>query len=163
MVINRLNQLQLNSASSTVLNQTSEELGQLLNQTQQPYLPTKSADYAEMAALNNNNQQFQQPSYQTLPNQARSSSFHQRQSGSQHQNIPINHFNADLNLSFNLIESNIKEIRDYMRHSRKKLENTDTKSKQTNEWKKVALVLDRTLFFIYIIAIIVSVIVVFPR
>lgn len=66
-------------------------------------------------------------------------------------------------MSFNLIENDIKEIRDYLRHTRKKLESTDAKAKQTNEWKQVALVLDRTLFFIYIIAIIVSVIAMFPR
>jgi hypothetical protein len=71
--------------------------------------------------------------------------------------------NSELSLSFNLIENDIKEIRDYLRHTRKKLETTDAKTKQTNEWKQVALVLDRTLFFIYIIAIIVSVALMFPR
>ena len=59
-------------------------------------------------------------------------------------------------MSFSLIENDIKEIRDYLRHTRKKLDTTDAKSKQINEWKKIALVLDRTLFYIYIIAITVS-------
>lgn len=66
------------------------------------------------------------------------------------------HLNSELNLSFNLIENDIKEIRDYLRHTRKKLETTDSKTKQNNEWKQVALVLDRALFFLYIIANIVA-------
>jgi len=69
--------------------------------------------------------------------------------------------NNELYLSFSLIENDIKEIRDYLRHTRKKLENTDSKSKQTNDWKQVALVLDRGLFFLYIIAIIVSIAIMF--
>jgi hypothetical protein len=72
-------------------------------------------------------------------------------------------FYNELSLSFNLIENDIKEIRDYLRHTRKKLETTDAKAKQTNEWKQVALVLDRTLFFLYIIAIVVSVNLMFPK
>lgn len=71
--------------------------------------------------------------------------------------------NNELNLAFNLIENDIKEIRDYLRHTRKKLETTDSKTKQTNEWKQVALVLDRTLFFMYCIAIVVSLALMFPR
>ena len=63
---------------------------------------------------------------------------------------------SDLNLGFNIIENDIKEIRDYLRHTRKNLETTDSKTKQTNEWKQVALVLDRTLFYLYILANIVS-------
>jgi hypothetical protein len=69
--------------------------------------------------------------------------------------------NNELYLSFSLIENDIKEIRDYLRHTRKKLENTDSKTKQTNDWKQVALVLDRGLFFLYIIAIIVSIAIMF--
>lgn len=64
--------------------------------------------------------------------------------------------NNELNLSFNLIENDIKEIRDYLRHTRKKLETSDAKTKQTGEWKQVALVLDRTLFYIYVIATVVA-------
>ncbi len=60
--------------------------------------------------------------------------------------------NTELNLSFNLIENDIKEIRDYLRHTRKKLETTDSKTRQNGEWKQMALVIDRTLFFLYIIA-----------
>ena len=71
--------------------------------------------------------------------------------------------NNELNLTLNLIENDIKEIRDYLRHTRKKLENTDAKAKQTNEWKQVALVLDRALFYCYCIAIVVSLALMFPR
>lgn len=86
-----------------------------------------------------------------------------------HASLP-NHFNQqqksiqkELSLSFNLIENDIKEIRDYLRHTRKKIETTEAKTKQTNEWKQVALVLDRTLFYLYWIAIVVSVTLMFPR
>jgi hypothetical protein len=100
----------------------------------------------------------------TLTPQARSSSYYQAQQLQQppqqqqhyHTHQQSNQLNNELSLSFNLIENDIKEIRDYLRHTRKKLETTDSKTKQTNEWKQVALVLDRTLFFMYIIAIIVS-------
>ncbi len=74
-----------------------------------------------------------------------------------HTHLQSNQLNNELNLSFNLIENDIKEIRDYLRHTRKKLETTDLKTKQTNEWKQVALILDRTLFFIYIIAMFISI------
>lgn len=74
-----------------------------------------------------------------------------------HTHLQSNQLNNELNLSFNLIENDIKEIRDYLRHTRKKLESTDLKTKQTNEWKQVALILDRTLFFIYIIAMFISI------
>ena len=71
--------------------------------------------------------------------------------------------NSELNLSFNLIENDIKEIRDYLRHTKKKLETTDSKTKHTKEWKQVALVLDRTLFYLYILANIVSFSVMFNK
>merc|ERR1712127_930174 len=58
--------------------------------------------------------------------------------------------NQVLNFSFNVIENDIKEIRDYLRHTRKKVELKDTSSKNTDEWKRLALILDRTLFYIYI-------------
>lgn len=74
-----------------------------------------------------------------------------------HTHLQSTQLNNELNLSFNLIENDIKEIRDYLRHTRKKLESTDLKTRQTNEWKQVALILDRTLFFIYIIAMFISI------
>jgi hypothetical protein len=72
-------------------------------------------------------------------------------------------FNRELSISFNVIENDIKEIRDYLRHTRKKTEVADIKIKNTNEWKQLALILDRTLFFLYIIAIVVSVTLMFPK
>ncbi len=69
----------------------------------------------------------------------------------------------ELNLNFNLIENDVKEIRDYLRHTRKKLETTEAKNKQTNEWKQVALVLDRALFYIYLICTAASLVLMFPR
>ena len=50
----------------------------------------------------------------------------------------------------NNLEHDIKEIRDYLRETRKKLETKELKSKLANEWKQIALVLDRTFFFIYL-------------
>ena len=64
--------------------------------------------------------------------------------------------NKELSLSFTLIENDVREIRDYLRHTRNKYENVDSKAKQSNEWKQLALVLDRALFFIYLFSMIVS-------
>lgn len=122
---------------------------------------SKPSEYVDVGFLPTYSASTSGANYQTLP-QGRSSSYHQ----SYHRPSALQHnqqLSTELNLSFNLIENDIKEIRDYLRHTRKKLENTDARVKQTNEWKQVALVLDRTLFFIYIIAIIVSVIAMFPR
>ena len=71
--------------------------------------------------------------------------------------------NQDLNFSFNIIENDIKEIRDYLRHTRKKIEIRDTRSKNSDDWKQLALILDRLLFFIYFIVIMVSMTLMFPR
>lgn len=68
----------------------------------------------------------------------------------------------EVGASFSLLENDIREIRDYLRHSHKKLQVVDSRSEQANEWKQVALVLDRTLFFLYIIAIVISIFVMFP-
>lgn len=43
------------------------------------------------------------------------------------------------------------EIRDYLRDTRKKLENKEIKLKVASDWKQAALVLDRTFFIIYFI------------
>lgn len=71
--------------------------------------------------------------------------------------------NQELNFSFHVIENDIKEIRDYLRHTRKRIQVTDVSNKNMNEWKRLALILDRTLFFIYIIVIVVSMTLMFPR
>ena len=107
-----------------------------------------------------------QQSFQT--SQPRSISYNHSPTRPSNSNIPNSHghhpngeLNNELYLSFSLIENDIKEIRDYLRHTRKKLESSDSKTKQTNDWKQVALVLDRGLFFLYIIAIIVSIAIMF--
>lgn len=179
---NRLNQ-QLNSISCTALN--AEETSQLLNsslqnqqlqqamlavqvgQQQQPTMNHMKPEYVDFGHSLNNNPAANMMHFQTLPSQPRSS-FHQTHPQPPptqhiHSHQQNNQLNNDLNLSFNLIENDIKEIRDYLRHTRKKLETTDAKVKQTNEWKQVALVLDRTLFFIYVIAIFVSFPLIIPR
>lgn len=71
--------------------------------------------------------------------------------------------NQELNFSFHVIENDIKEIRDYLRHTRKRIQVTDVSNKNMNEWKRLALILDRTLFFIYIIVIVISMTLMFPR
>jgi hypothetical protein len=133
---------QSNSISCTALN-TVEETSHLLNSSFQQQQSMHPPHFAGISGLMSH--------MQSIPSQAHSS-YHNQHSYHQQSSQLSN----ELSLSFNLIENDIKEIRDYLRHTRKKLENTDAKSKQTNEWKQVALVLDRTLFFIYVIAIIVS-------
>jgi len=71
--------------------------------------------------------------------------------------------NQELNFSFNVIENDIKEIRDYLRHTRKRIEVKDVSNKNMNEWKRLALILDRFLFYSYIIVIVVSMTLMFPR
>jgi hypothetical protein len=51
----------------------------------------------------------------------------------------------------NNLEHDIKEIRDYLRDTRKKLETKELKVKLASDWKQIALVLDRTFFFIYLV------------
>ena len=63
----------------------------------------------------------------------------------------------------NNLEHDIKEIRDYLRDTRKKLETKEMKVKLACDWKQIALVLDRTFFFIYLMITIVTLIILFPR
>ena len=165
----RSNQAQLNSQSCTALSGEEEinHLNKSFDQMQkQVYTgPTPNCEFVN-SQIPNNYMPSGLPQYSTLPTQGHKLSMGQNpQQINQHvhTHAQTNQLNNDLNLSFSLIENDIKEIRDYLRHTRKKLENTDAKAKQTHEWKQVALVLDRTLFFIYIIAIIVSFILMFPR
>jgi len=69
----------------------------------------------------------------------------------------------DLNFSFNVVENDIKEIRDYLRHTRKNIEAREMCTRNANDWKQLALVLYRLLFFIYLTAIVVSMTLMFPR
>ena len=142
---NRLTQQQLDSVSCTALN-ASDETTQLM------VTPTLGSHQKNSLPIHDNSNPLNFP---MLTPQARSSSYHQAQQQQQQQQQQPQHYhthqqstqlNNELSLSFNLIENDIKEIRDYLRHTRKKLETTDSKTKQTNEWKQVALVLDRLAF-----------------
>jgi hypothetical protein len=68
-------------------------------------------------------------------------------------------------LSMNLrsIENDLKEVRDYLRHMKKKVENTDRSDKNASDWKQVALILDRTFFFAYCFWFVISLIMMFPK
>lgn len=66
-------------------------------------------------------------------------------------------------ITFMTVETDLKEIRDFLRTTRKRMEDKEAKAKTVNDWKQVALVLDRTFFFIYLTAIIISLAVMFPR
>ena len=65
-------------------------------------------------------------------------------------------------IAFMTVETDLKEIRDFLRTTRKRMEDKEAKAKTVNDWKQVALVLDRTFFFMYLTAIIVSLAVMFP-
>jgi hypothetical protein len=62
----------------------------------------------------------------------------------------------------NSLEQDIKEIRNYLRDTRKKLEQKELKTKLANDWKQMALVLDRTFFFIYLVITFVTLIILSP-
>jgi hypothetical protein len=61
----------------------------------------------------------------------------------------------------NNLENDIKEIRDYLRDTRKKLETKELKVKVASDWKQVALVLDRTFFIIYFVITITTLVSIF--
>ena len=63
----------------------------------------------------------------------------------------------------NNLEKDISEIRDYMNDTRKKLEIKEHKTKLAAEWKLVALVLDRTIFFIYLLITIITLAIMFSH
>jgi G3E family GTPase len=66
-------------------------------------------------------------------------------------------------ITFMTVESDLKEIRDFLRTTRKRMEDKEARAKTVNDWKQLALVLDRTFFIIYFIAIIISLALMFPR
>lgn len=66
-------------------------------------------------------------------------------------------------IAFMTVETDLKEIRDFLRTTRKRMEDKEAKAKTVNDWKQVALVLDRTFFFLYLTAIIISLAVMIPR
>ncbi len=68
-----------------------------------------------------------------------------------------------LSLNLRSIENDLKEVRDYLRHMKKKVENTDQSNKNADDWKQVALVLDRTFFIAYCVWFTISLFVMFPK
>lgn len=95
--------------------------------------------------------------------------FHEYHRQQKHQNdindelSTTNETMSALKLNLRSIENDLKEVRDYLRHMKKKVENTDQANKNADDWKRVALVLDRTFFFAYCLWFIISLIVMFPK
>lgn len=73
------------------------------------------------------------------------------------------HEQISASIAFMTVETDLKEIRNFLRSTRKRMQDKEAKAKIVNDWKQVALVLDRTFFFIYVAAIIVSLASMFPR
>lgn len=88
---------------------------------------------------------------------------HEKQLGSLDSNATTVDTIAALSLNLRSIENDLKEIRDYLRHMKKKIEDTDQINKAADDWKQVALVLDRTFFFTYCGWLILSLIIMFPK
>jgi hypothetical protein len=63
----------------------------------------------------------------------------------------------------NNLEQDIKEIRNFLRETRKKLEAREHRTKLALDWKQAALVLDRTFFFIYLVITFVTIFLLFPK
>ena len=87
----------------------------------------------------------------------------QKQQNSPVKNTVTNETIAAMSVNLRSIENDLKEIRDYLRHMKKKVEDTEQSNKTANEWKQVALVLDRTFFFAYCCWLVLSLIVMFPK
>jgi uncharacterized coiled-coil protein SlyX len=92
--------------------------------------------------------------------------FHRQQL--QQQNSPggnaiANDTIAALSVNLRSIENDLKEIRDYLRHMKKKVEDSERSNKAHDEWKQVALVIDRTFFFAYCCWLVISVVVMLPK
>jgi hypothetical protein len=87
--------------------------------------------------------------------------FHQRQDLYE-ENSLSNETMSALSLNLRSIENDLKEVRDYLRHMKKKVENTDQSNKNADDWKQVALVLDRTFFIAYVFWFVISVFVMIP-
>ncbi|CAF0795957.1 unnamed protein product [Rotaria sp. Silwood1] len=87
----------------------------------------------------------------------------QQQQGLTNENSITNETMSALSLNLRSIENDLKEVRDYLRHMKKKIENSDRTNKNADDWKQVALVLDRTFFLAYFLWFIISVVVMFPK
>jgi hypothetical protein len=87
----------------------------------------------------------------------------QQQQGSPGNNTMANETIAALSVNLRSIENDLKEIRDYLRHMKKKVEDNEQSNRTADEWKQVALVLDRTFFFAYCGWLVLSLVVMFPK
>ena len=61
------------------------------------------------------------------------------------------------------VESDVKEIRRYLRQLIGRLNEKDIQGRISAEWRVVALVLDRLFFFTYLMAIVISLATIFPK
>ena len=61
------------------------------------------------------------------------------------------------------VESDVKEIRRYLRQLLNRIHQKEEKNKIALEWRIVALVMDRVFFFFYLAAIIISLVTIFPK
>lgn len=70
---------------------------------------------------------------------------------------------SPLNIPAANMETDIKDIRKCVRQYMSRITDKDTKNRKAEEWRVIALVLDRLFFFLYLIAIIISICTIFPR
>ncbi|KAL7672130.1 hypothetical protein ACOME3_007024 [Neoechinorhynchus agilis] len=63
---------------------------------------------------------------------------------------------------FQTIKNDLDEICDYLRNAQRKAERIAERSKIAQEWKTIALILDRILFLVYLIAFSFSMVVLYP-
>ena len=61
------------------------------------------------------------------------------------------------------VESDVREIRRYLRQVLARIHLKEEKNKIALEWRIVALVMDRLFFFMYLAAIIISLVTIFPK
>ena len=66
-------------------------------------------------------------------------------------------------LTHQSVESDVKEIRRYLRQLLNRIHQKEEKNKIALEWRIVALVMDRLFFFLYFAAIIISLVTIFPK
>ena len=61
------------------------------------------------------------------------------------------------------IESEVRELRRALRSLMTKMQERDHVGKLVQDWRTVALIMDRLIFFIYLVTIIVALVTIFPR
>ena len=123
-------------------------------------LPATNDDSTETLEMMNDHSQYHVPHHQQ--NHHANHNHHQHHQPDNNLAHQIQQ-QISASITFMTVESDLKEIRDFLRTTRKRMEDKEAKAKTVNDWKQVALVLDRTFFFIYLTAIIISLAVMFPR